>query len=247
MNTIAARIPPRAMPQEVLRSPTLALLATGASVVAAGTAPELVSEPVIGDTSLLDAGAELVLVALVIRVEEESEPVIGLTTVLEDCCEPVTGLTTVLEVGVDAAPPSVELVGMAPVSAAVEEDVEVKGTTVVVLVLEVASEVLDGTIGEDCELSVLGPGEDVEYGSGDGLGRAVEARDVWAGLEASDGLGRVEAWETVASAADKTESALYEMVEDAAAREEDAASNTESAFHDCGMEEKDSGDESGAS
>lgn len=70
-----------AMPLEDLRSP--AALLTGASVLDAGGVPELVSEPLTGETSLLEVGADVVPDAaelvLVMRVDD-SEPVAGLTS-----------------------------------------------------------------------------------------------------------------------------------------------------------------------
>lgn len=137
MNSRAARIPPRAMPLEVLRSPAAPSLAGGASVLAAGGVPELVSEPLMGDTSLLEAGVEV--------APEAAGPLLALVMRVEDSGEPVTGLTRVLEVTVGAAPLPVELAGTAPVSTAVEE-AEVTETTVVVLSLVGATGVPDGTV-----------------------------------------------------------------------------------------------------
>lgn len=219
MSIKTASIPPKATPPEVLRSPA-ALSAGGASVLEAGGMPELVSEPVTGETSLLEAGVEAVpeaagpVRALVIRVEEP---------------EPVTGLTSVLEVMVGGAPLPVELAGMAPVSTAVEE-AEVKETTVVVLVLAETSDALDGTtiMEGECELSVPRLEREVGYEEGIGLGR-VGASEV--GYEEGGGLGSVEAWEKVACAAHSTESAFHDSVE-AVAADTGASDNKDSAFRE---------------
>lgn len=173
-------------------------------MLAAGGAPELVSEALIGETSLLEAGAEVVpeatesvlTLVLVTRVVDEGEPVTG-----PSVAEVALGSAPVL-----VAPISVEDPGMAPVSTDVAE-VEVTDTTVVVLVE--SSEVLAGTMELEYELSVLRPGEE------DGEE---------AGTEDGYELGRVEAREKVACAADSTERAFHEAVGDdgSGAGEEDS-------------------------
>lgn len=112
--------------------------------------------------------------------------------------EPVTGLCSLLEV-TGAVPEPVGLAGMAPVSTEVTE-VEVTGTVLSTVVVVETSEVdvlvLAGTMGVECELSVLRP-------------------EVEGGDEEGNGLGSVEAREYVCCADSSTDRAFREPDVDA--------------------------------
>jgi len=126
MNSKAARMPPMVMPLalRLLAAPP----AGGASVVEAAGLPEEVSDPLTGETSLLEAGDEVV---------PEAEPVLVMRVV-----DAVTGLASLLDAGeVAGGAALLEPAGLAPVSTEVEVVVEAAEAVLSTVVVVEASEV----------------------------------------------------------------------------------------------------------